>query len=166
MPGAIYFDLRTHVEIEYHGPLDLPEDWLYRHRPIFDRDLGHPVNRDRFDEALRRYRPIVLEVADALATSPVVVTCALGKDRTGFVVAALLHMLDMSREVILYDYVLSNVCLARFRFDRPYSLVEADLCAAWLDFLSANLHPPPATVAGLQDILLSPRSLHSNVSSG
>ncbi len=154
MPGAVYFDLRTAEEIAVHGPLDLPEDWTYCHRPIFDTDLGHPVEHDRFDEALRRYRPIVLEIADQAAISPVVVTCSLGKDRTGFVVAALLHMLDVSREMILHDYELSNEYLARFRFDRPYSRAEADRCAAWLDFLSENLDAPPATVAGFRGILL------------
>jgi len=153
MPRATYFDLRTDAEREYHGPLVLPEDWTYRHRSIFDTDLGHPVERDRFDELLRRYRPIVLEIADEATTSPVVVACALGKDRTGFAITALLHMLDVSREVILSDYVLSNEYLARFRFDRPYSLVEAETCAAWLDFLSDNLDPPTAAVAALRNIL-------------
>jgi hypothetical protein len=162
MPGAIYFDLRTDAEVDYHGSLDLPADWTYRHRPIFDTDLGHPVERDRFVEALQRYRPIVLEIAHEAATSPIVVTCALGKDRTGFVVAALLQMLDVSREMILCDYELSNECLARFRFDRPYNLVEADQCAAWLDFLSDNLNAPPATVARLRNILLPRRSLDSS----
>jgi protein-tyrosine phosphatase len=166
MPGAIYFDLRTDAEIEYHGPLDLPGDWTYRHCPIFDADLGHPVEQDRFDEMLRRYRPVVLEIAEAAATSPVVVSCSLGKDRTGFVVAALLHMLDVSRELILHDYELSNECLARFRFDRPYSLVEADRCAAWLDFLSDNLDAPSATVAGLRDILRPYHCLDSSDAPG
>jgi len=154
MPGAIYFDLRTDAEIEHHGPLELPADWSYRHRSIYDTDLGHPVDCDRFDEALRRYRPIVLEIADTAATSPVVVTCALGKDRTGFVVAALLHMLDVPRELILYDYELSNQYLARFRFDRPLGVVAAERCAAWLEFLSDHLDAPPTTVAGLRGILL------------
>ena len=159
MPKAIYYDLRTRAEIEYHGPLNLPEGWTYCSRPIFDTDLGHPIQRNLFDEALHRYRPIMLEIAEQAAISPVVVTCALGKDRTGFVVAVILHMLGVSREIILEDYELSNRCLAAFRFDRPYSLVEASQCGAWLDFIRDNLRAPSATVARLRNILVPRHSL-------
>lgn len=153
VPGAIYVDLRTDAEIERHGPLDLPADWTYRHRSLYTRDLESPGGSDRFEELLERYRPIVLELAVELASANVVVACSLGKDRTGFVVAALLQLLDVAREAILADYTLSNEHLAYFRFDRPYTLVDADSCAAWLDFLSVHLDAPRTTVAGLRTIL-------------
>jgi len=154
MPGAIYFDLRTDVEVEYHGRLDLPVDWSYQHRPVFDSDLGHPVEASRFEEALERYHPIILEIATQVVTSPVVVSCSLGKDRTGFVVAALLYLLEVARGEILSDYALSNERLALFRFDRPYSSVQVNTGATWLDFLSDRLRTPPETVSALRGILL------------
>jgi len=65
-------------------------------------------------------------------------------------------MLGVPREVILRDYVLSNELLARFRFDRPYSLVDAEQCVAWLEFLADHLDAPPATVIGLRRGVSSP----------
>lgn len=154
MPGATYFDLRTDAEVERHGAVTLPEGWTRRHRPIFDADLGHPIAPDRFDEVLRRHRPIVLEIAEAVTATPVVVACALGKDRTGFVVAALLHMLGVSHEAIVRDYALSNEQLARWPVAGTYHPVAPDHCLAWLGFLADNLDAPPATVAGLRRRLL------------
>lgn len=156
LPGATYFDLRTEAEVERHGSVVLPEGWALRHRPIFDSDLGHPVPSEAFPEALRRHRPIVLEVASVALTAPIVVACALGKDRTGFVVAALLHMLGVAPASIVSDYAQSNDQLARWPVQGTYSRVDADHCVAWLAFLSDNLDPPPATVSELRSSILSP----------
>jgi protein-tyrosine phosphatase len=153
LPAAVYFDLRTEVEAEHHGPLALPEGWTHRHRPMHDSDLGRPVEPEHFEDAWQRYRPIVLEMAEAAAGAPVIVSCSLGKDRTGLAMAALLHMLGVSREAIVEDYRYSNDCLGRFRFDRPYHLVEADHCGAWLDFLDDHLDAPPAVIAGLRALV-------------
>lgn len=39
---------------------------------------------------------------------PVLVHCAAGKDRTGFVIAMLLEAIGVEREAIMHDYLLSN----------------------------------------------------------
>jgi len=55
-----------------------------------------------------RLRGIVSRIAQG--DVPVLVHCAAGKDRTGIAVALLLAVLDVPRETIVEDYLLTNTC--------------------------------------------------------
>ncbi|WP_038200282.1 tyrosine-protein phosphatase [Xenophilus azovorans] len=79
------------------------------------QDLTPAMARAFMAEAYRGF----VRKAQAQATSlfahvldragrPLVVHCAAGKDRTGFMVALLLSALDVPRETILEDYLLTN----------------------------------------------------------
>ena len=85
---------------------------------------------------------------------PVLVHCAAGKDRTGIAIALLLAVLDVPRETIVEDYLLSNTCdilgftLAQYQGqfgvtagDHPLQTMPNDirsvLFAAHTDYLNA-----------------------------
>jgi protein-tyrosine phosphatase len=53
---------------------------------------------------------------------PVIFHCTAGKDRTGIVVALLLHILGVPEETILADYTLSNV-----HFEQILSVTQRDI---------------------------------------
>ncbi|NUR09654.1 MAG: tyrosine-protein phosphatase [Nocardioidaceae bacterium] len=72
-------------------------------------------NADRVATAVRAF-------ADA-PPGPVVVHCAVGKDRTGIVVAMLLALADVPREAIVADYVLSETML---RLEELFATLDAE----------------------------------------
>ena len=65
----------------------------------------------RYMEILEEGMPSVLRIVDALrdvASTPTLIHCAVGRDRTGIVVACLLDLPGVSDEVIAADYALSD----------------------------------------------------------
>jgi protein-tyrosine phosphatase len=66
---------------------------------------------EKYDTTNREVRRWLNAVVDAIASSersPVLVHCASGKDRTGVVVAAVLLAIDVPRQVIVDEYLLSD----------------------------------------------------------
>jgi protein-tyrosine phosphatase len=123
-------DLRVHSELAEDPPRDLPIDVV--HVPVVaELDSPHWVEIDAIGAAAADYpsatRAVYLELLArfhedfaravvAVGRAPegaVVVHCQGGKDRTGLVVALLLRLAGVSREVIAVDYALSEGNLRR-----------------------------------------------------
>lgn len=63
------------------------------------------VNRDLVLGQRDPWRQVLLQLAEG--ESPLLVHCAVGKDRTGFAAALVLEVLGVPREIILADYLLT-----------------------------------------------------------
>ena len=67
---------------------------------------------ENYDTSQRKVRAWLREVLGVLADPdtpwPVYVHCTSGRDRTGIVVAALLHLLEVPRSVVIEEYLLSE----------------------------------------------------------
>jgi protein-tyrosine phosphatase len=98
-----------------HGPLP-----RYLNLPIHDMATGALI--DAADSTATTYiiilergreaiASIIKAVADSLQEGGVLVHCQGGKDRTGIIVALLLSVAGVEREVIARDYALSEVLL-------------------------------------------------------
>jgi protein-tyrosine phosphatase len=74
---------------------------------------------------------------------PMLVNCAAGKDRTGFVCAMLLHALEVSQQQIVADYLQSLE-----RCDQPH--LNAHLLALMRERLGIELEP--ATITALNGV--------------
>ena len=60
---------------------------------------------------------IALRILSDPANLPAIISCAIGKDRTGIVVALVLALLGKSDEYIVQEYVLSEVSFHYFLDD-------------------------------------------------
>jgi protein-tyrosine phosphatase len=107
---------------------------IYRNLPLFDDDVADVVDApaDTLEELYVRYidmcqpqlRTIVSSVA-AASDTPLLVHCAVGKDRTGLVIALTLGALGVERDAIAADYALSHALLAPlFDLERPTVAAE------------------------------------------
>jgi len=118
-------DLRTLEELETHpnpyavrdGHSDRPR---YLHLPLHDSDSEPEIEaaetiRDLYVVIIERNKALVAAVVKAVAASledgAVLVHCHGGKDRTGIVVAFLLTLAGVPRDVIAQDYALSQELL-------------------------------------------------------
>lgn len=85
-------------------------------QPEFDAAAAHAAlvdNYQRMPVALGgELAALIKGLADRPA-GPVLVHCSIGKDRTGFVVAALLRSVGVPPQAILQDYLRSGALLAR-----------------------------------------------------
>ena len=108
------------------GAPAIPSAYRVLHVPLYATASGPPVTGDIEDV----YTTLVRERGSAIAAAvgaiadaegAVLVHCAVGKDRTGLVVALALLLGGMPREEILADYALSGAVIDAAR--RPY--VEA-----------------------------------------
>ncbi len=117
-------DLRMDAELEADPPAELPVDVL--HFPFFHEDEkafaeveaasasaadNVSATREVYLVFLERFRANVAAAFAAVARAPegtVVVHCMGGKDRTGLLVALLLHVAGVDDEQIASDYALSE----------------------------------------------------------
>lgn len=109
---ATYFDLRTDHEIDRDGdPAAMVAlGWQWFRLPI--QDSTDSDTADRYSRTVPDYVATARTIAGRLDGRPGVVCCSLGKDRTGLVIALLLHWLDVSEQEIGVDFELSNTCIA------------------------------------------------------
>lgn len=113
-------DLRTPLEVQEEpdriadapGLADVTEIHVAVLRTLAELDeLPQGSPRDMYRYLVDTCGPGFVTALEHLAKPdalPALVHCLVGKDRTGLVVALLLELLGVSREVILADYVASN----------------------------------------------------------
>lgn len=114
-------DLRSAAEVSRH-PGPFAADPVYRHVPFIDEQAD--LRRDRIAEAtlvatylggLRRNRARIGAGLAAVIGAPpggVLVHCAAGKDRTGILVALVLHAIGVPDEAIAEEYALTAELMA------------------------------------------------------
>ena len=135
------YALRTVIDLRAQGerenrPDDIMEGVSYQHLPLLDVDSGFLFDEVTFldqigslegnpRESIRKqYQRMVkdpytvgqlarvIEIIRKNEGGAVLWHCSMGKDRTSLVTAILLEILGVSREVILKDYLRSNLYLA------------------------------------------------------
>lgn len=100
-----------------------------RARPVFD-DAALEFLEERFSDdqagfyvwALESRAQGIAAILKAIADAPpggVVIHCGIGKDRTGIVAALLLALLEVGREAILSDFILSGERLSQLAEEEP-----------------------------------------------
>ncbi len=122
---ATLIDLRTPKEVEAGGPSPLIATQAVRHRhhPFFQ----DPVDPDKLNDLPDLpvlYAELIETGADTIrgiftdltdeANFPAVVHCAVGKDRTGIVIALLLRTLGVGDATVAADYALTEPYLLAF----------------------------------------------------
>jgi hypothetical protein len=78
---------------------------------------------EMLSEGLRALATVVVQVGQPSST-PFLVCCAAGRDRTGIVVACLLDLLDVPDEAIASDYVQSDFVDQRSGRSHPTTILE------------------------------------------
>lgn len=134
-------DLRSAEESDKH-PDQLPENIIYQKLPVldlarwtkwrglfavlFDREKLHEFMIEGYTKVMIDDNPqVVRHIFERAATAdslPLLVHCTAGKDRSGSLIALLLHSLGVPKETILADYTLSNHYFAQFK-----TLIEPDI---------------------------------------
>jgi protein-tyrosine phosphatase len=118
---ATVIDLRTQAEVD-HGRIAVSEAYAYHHLPMADVLPDTTDARWSSEEYVAaRYRGMladecvrsVLSIAADPRSYPLVFHCAAGKDRTGIVAAIILSLLEVSREDITADYMLTAPAMER-----------------------------------------------------
>ena len=112
-------DLRDNAELAEAPDVFARSDLVrYRHVPLFDSPLPANVLPPSLTEGYRRIlferAPRVRMVFEELlqpGALPALIHCAVGKDRTGVIVAMLLGAVGVPAETIVEDYALSSKCL-------------------------------------------------------
>jgi protein-tyrosine phosphatase len=122
------YDLRTDHEIK--GKEDhLPTNVRYRHTPVVEDNAGEikglkkrvlngeiteqqakDMTAKFYADAVTVHVGATKSILDSITASgePVLYHCSAGKDRTGIVSALILSILNVDRQVIVDDYMLSN----------------------------------------------------------
>lgn len=153
-PGLAYVHLPT------NAPTPLRE-WL--HTLIFRRDALDEVVADSYirlattrAEALGAVL-IRLAAPDAL---PALIHCTAGKDRTGIIIALLLHLLGVADDLVFADYALSNA-----HYQRILHAARHDLKRTASLGLTENEVRPAMTVnaAYLQRLFAHLRAEHGSL---
>jgi hypothetical protein len=170
--AGTYVDLRSDAEVERFGGPDTLRAAGYRwlriplqdKQPGDDQDLPPDVLR-RAGRHLPAYLDAARRVAGLLGHGPVIVGCSLGKDRTGLVVAILLHWLGVPDQAVVEDFTASNAALRtgahllppRWREPgRTFNEASDGVCAAVLEHvrsLGPDGHPPASLTERRADLL-------------
>ncbi|MGB1249952.1 MAG: tyrosine-protein phosphatase [Candidatus Promineifilaceae bacterium] len=127
MGVSVVYDLRSAEEVRA-APDKLPNEVVYRHRPIVDparfsqlkalwavlfkrnqlaESLFEGYTRVMIDGNAQVIGEMLTAIADA-DSGAILIHCTAGKDRTGLFVALLLCLLGVPLDVISADYSLSN----------------------------------------------------------
>lgn len=148
----VVFDLRYTSEIESSGSDRVPTSVAVRHTPFDSDRTSAPLHEapslssdeGRTDYMVTHYRLFpslegasraILEVAEVLAAESeggVLVHCAAGKDRTGWLCAVILAAAGYSRRAIMDDYLYSNHALEDLRIRTAARNPDADVSALLL----------------------------------
>lgn len=157
-------DLRTDVEVAELGHFPVDRHPLERHHlPIISRtwedDERVPIVADdraaefltaRYIDMLDQGGASLAEIMAVLArrdACPAVVHCAVGKDRTGVTAALVLSVLGVADDLIVHDYTLSALGMARIEdWLVEHSPAEAE---RWAGQPTSWLASPPAAMASL-----------------
>lgn len=131
-------DLRTEQEIAL-APDRVPNGATYQNLPAYQKASAGEwlttlfFRRAELDEVMAEgyvrlatqragiFGQALTQLADP-QSAPVIFHCTAGKDRTGIVVALLLHILGVPEETILADYTMSNA-----HFDRILEVTQHDI---------------------------------------
>ncbi|RMX11186.1 tyrosine-protein phosphatase [Allofranklinella schreckenbergeri] len=108
-----------------------------------DVATAHQLMAQTYEAFVQRNTKQYRAFFDVLLTqdAPVVFHCTSGKDRTGFAAAMLLEALDIPRETITQDFMLTNkhyILPSYYSVNRPFS--EQAMSVLWRvhqDFLNA-----------------------------
>lgn len=98
------------------------------------------------------YRRLPIEMADAFSYMlrqlaegglPILIHCAVGKDRTGVALAMVLILLGVDEQTVMDDYLLTNASYERamIRFSKYYSASELDARAPGVMPAIMGAHP-------------------------
>lgn len=130
---SLILDLRSTAEADLR-PHPFADDPRYRLVPLIDprRERTRDRSAERtlsmiYSSSLDRNARCIVDGVAAIADAPdgggVVVHCAVGKDRTGMVVALILSALGVPPDEIADDYALSAECL-REEFEEVLAALE------------------------------------------
>ena len=129
---SLILDLRNEAEADVR-PHPFADDPRYRLVPLIDprRERTRDRTADRtlgmiYSGSLDRNARCIVDGVAAIADAPaggVVVHCAVGKDRTGMIVALVLSALGVPENEIAQDYELSADCL-REEFDEVIASLD------------------------------------------
>ncbi|MGY4102967.1 tyrosine-protein phosphatase [Nocardia sp. R16R-3T] len=167
-PPRTVVDLRSPTEIHREhpwaaGPPDYVHIPLLNADPVrmaLDREMGHLVGlyTAMLQDGAERIARIARLVAEAPA--PVMVHCAVGKDRTGVVVAVLLAAVGVSESEIVRDYRATEAnmpgIVARMVLGRPPEERRAMREVAADPSRDVSQAPEHAVVAVLREISAAP----------
>jgi protein-tyrosine phosphatase len=127
------FDVRDHAEIERSGSDNIPDGIEFHVLPFDLRPDGkapHEMTHEDYVANRARYMAWVYETMPALPGAMscidqvikllgddrrVLIHCAAGKDRTGWVVAVVLGALGVNSDLIVEDYLRSNADIEPLR---------------------------------------------------
>jgi protein-tyrosine phosphatase len=131
---SLILDLRGPGEVDLR-PHPFGEDPRYRLVPMIDprREPARDRSAERtlgmiYSSSLDRNARCIVDGVAAIADAPpggVVVHCAVGKDRTGMIVALVLSALGVPDDEIAQDYELSAECL-REEFDEVMATLDGE----------------------------------------
>lgn len=155
-----YFDLRTDWEVMRDGDMERFEDlgWSWHRLPIQEDDTEFDQCR-RHIGAMPSYVHAARQIISTLANQDSdhyrsgIVSCSLGKDRTGVIMALILRWLGVGDEAIVADCVASNHCmrvqrhLLPLRWRHPAHAihdVDAEACLDAIEGVSLEPLPPGA----------------------